>query len=149
MMWPLNRILQSITPKFQSTWVILWVRSLFCSRNETYSGFPLFLQELWTPAPLRVRKRAFLQLQSAERGPAASFKPLAFNTAAAFLPVTKAETRPPLSHSSLSVYPHVSEDTVTDPRWPLSVRELGALHDSAELTLFLQVTKLSSLMVKS
>lgn len=39
--------------------------------------------------------------------------------------VTKAETRPSLSHSSLSEHPHVPQDTVTpltDLQWPLSVR---------------------------
>lgn len=47
------------------------------------------------------------------RKSAASVITAAFNAAAAFLPVTKAETRPTLSQSSLSVHPHVPQDTVT------------------------------------
>lgn len=42
----------------------------------------------------------------------------AFNAAAACLPVTKAETRPTLSRSALSVNPHVPQDTVTPPTDP-------------------------------
>lgn len=56
---------------------------------------------------------------------AASVITAAFYAAAAFLPVTKPETRPTLSQSPLSLHPHGPQDRVTphaDPHWPLSVR---------------------------
>lgn len=61
----------------------------------------------------------------AQKVTAASVITATFYAAAAFLLVTKVETRPTLSQIPLSLLPHVLWDRVTplaDPQWPLSVK---------------------------
>lgn len=77
-----------------------------------------------TSGSLCVRTRACKELQSCTESHSCLCHRSSLKCSCS-ISVTKAETRPTLSHSSLSGHPHVPQDTVTpltDLQWPLSVR---------------------------